>query len=146
MNNTKPLEKSSVSTLDYTKRGETSSNIAQSPRADGSRRAVAEAQLPHEAGFTPRVYRTGFWRFAVDSKTDPDVTYFVQLRAPGAEPHCQCLGFQYRKHCRHIDAAEARDAEIEARRGAIRERIDAGLRRPAGMAALQEAFSPAVAS
>jgi hypothetical protein len=52
----------------------------------------------------------GSW--AVPSDSDAGAEYTVWLTVPH-DPTCTCEGFQYRRHCYHIDVAQAR-AQIAA--------------------------------
>jgi len=130
-------------------------------------RQVSVQPLTTVSGRPRTIKRVGDGRWAIDSRTDEDVTYSVHidLERP-ALCRCQCKGYGYHATCSHIDIAwgaelayrQARDAQDEPRctcgQPAGTYQYVAGERRylcsacactalaRGGMAALQEAFDP----
>jgi len=89
--------------------------------------------------FKPRVRRLGSGHYLVESATRPGVGH------PVTADRCNCTGFSYRGICRHVKLVQAIEPAFEAWYGqrAAREATEKAQRavaRPAGLAALQEAF------
>jgi uncharacterized protein YecT (DUF1311 family) len=84
--------------------------------------------------YRPEVVRIGERMYWVQSATDRDQRYFVDLH----DGTCECVGFAKRGGCWHL--TEAR--KIEAEREAAARTFDRRPARPSGMAALIEAFGP----
>ncbi len=91
---------------------------------------------PTASTFKPRVRRLGPGRYLVESASKPGTGHPVTL------DRCNCTGFSYRGSCRHVKLVQAIDPRFEAwyaQREATAKFARAAAR-PAGLAALQEAF------
>jgi len=86
--------------------------------------------------FKPRVRRLGPGRYLVESASRQGVGHPVTL------DRCNCTGFEYRGTCRHVKLVQAIEPRMVAWYGQ-REQQEKAARaaaRPAGMAALQQAY------